>query len=350
MVNSRHLRYSTIAQIAHQKIVPGQVKKTLFVCTLLAFAGLLASCGGSSSGGIYNQTFNVSGQWSGTISDADGSTDTINATLSDNAGSITGTLTLNGHSCLSSGSVTGTAVQDSANTTGDNPLTGDQENSNNGSMILTVSAHGLGNSVSSITVTAGGTGYTQDTDVVIEPPDLSNGVQATATATIAAGIIVGFVVTENGYGYLEIPSVTVVDQDTQGVSSIDVVLGGSGFTAATVVTISSPDISGGIQAKAKATILDGKLTAFTVTRAGSGYTKVPDVTITDTGGGFGADGLAVLSTFSGGEGAVATAVLTTTTDNPTFTLIGTSKQLSGSYSTTNSCSINSTNTISLTRI
>ena len=350
MVNSGHLRYSTIDEIAHQKIVPIQIKKVLFSCTLLALAGLLASCGGSSSGGIYNQTFNVSGQWSGTISDADGSTDTINATLSDNAGSITGTLTLNGHSCLSSGSVTGTAVQDSANTTGDNPLTGDLENSNNGSVILTVSAHGLGNSVSSITVTAGGTGYTQDTDVVIEPPDLSNGVQATATATIAAGIIVGFVVTENGYGYLEIPSVTVVDQDTQGVSSIDVVLGGSEYTAATVVAISSPDISTGIQAEATATILDGKITAFTVTGAGSGYTKVPDVTITDTGGGFGADGLAVLSTFSGGEGAVATAVLTTTTDNPTFTLIGTSKQLSGSYSTTNSCSINSTNTVSLTRI
>ena len=349
MVNSRHLRYSTIAQIAHQKIVPGQVKKTLFVCTLLAFAGLLASCGGSSSGGIYNQTFNVSGQWSGTISDADGSTDTINATLSDNAGSITGTLTLNGHSCLSSGSVTGTAVQDSANTTGDNPLTGAQENSNNGSVSLTLSTS-QGNSVSSITVTAGGTGYTQDTDVVIEPPDLSNGVQATATATIAAGIIVGFVVTENGYGYLEIPSVTVVDQDTQGVSSIDVVLGGSEYTAATVVAISSPDISTGIQAEATATILDGKITAFTVTRAGSGYTKVPSITITDTGGGHSADGLAVLSTFSGGEGAVATAVLTTTTDSPTLTLVGTSKQLSGSYSTTNSCSINSTNTVSLTRI
>ena len=350
MVNSGHLRYSTIDEIAHQKIVPIQIKKVLFSCTLLALAGLLASCGGSSSGGIYNQTFNVSGQWSGTISDADGSTDTINATLSDNAGSITGTLTLNGHSCLSSGSVTGTAVQDSANTTGDNPLTGDQENSNSGSVSLTVSTHGLGNSVSSITVTAGGTGYTQDTDVVIEPPDLSNGVQATATAPIAAGIIVGFIVTENGYGYLEIPSVTVVDQDTQGVSSIDVVLGGLGYTAATVVAISSPDISGGIQAKATATILDGKITAFTVTRAGSGYTKVPSITITDTGGGHSADGLAVLSTFSGGEGAVATAVLTTTTDNPTFTLIGTSKQLSGSYSTTNSCSINATNTVSLTRI
>ncbi len=349
MVNSWHLRYSTMIQIAHKKIVPTQIKKALLGCTLLILTGLLASCGGSSSGGIYNQAFNVTGQWSGTISDADGSTDTINATLSDNAGSITGTLTLNGHSCLSSGSVTGTAVQDSANTTGDNPLTGDQENSNNGSVSLTLSTV-QGNSVSSITVTAGGTGYTQDTDVVIEPPDLSNGVQATATATIAAGIIVGFVVTEDGSGYLEIPSVTVVDQDTQGVSSIDVVLGGLGYTAATVVAISSPDISGGIQATATATILDGTITAFTITRAGSGYTKVPSVTITDTGGGFGADGLAVLSTFSGGEGAVATAVLTTTTDNPTFTLIGTSKQLSGSYSTTTSCSINSTNTVSLTRI
>jgi len=349
MVNFGHLRYSTIIQIAQKKIVPTQIKKALLGCTLLILTGLLASCGGSSSGGIYNQAFNLSGQWSGTISDNNGSTDTINTTLSDNAGSITGTLTLNGHSCLSTGSVTGTAVQDSANTTGDNPLTGDQENSNKGSVSLTLST-GQGNSVSSITVTAGGTGYTQDTDVVIGPPDLSNGVQATATATIAAGVIVGFVVTEDGGGYLQIPSVTIIDQDTQGVSSIDVVLGGLGYTAATVVAISSPDISGGIQAKAKATIVDGKITAFTVTRAGSGYTKVPSITITDTGGGHSADGLAVLSTFSGGEGAVATAVLTTTTDNPTFTLTGTSKQLSGSYSTTTSCSINSTNTVSLTRI
>ena len=349
MVNSWHLRYSTIIQIAHKKIVPTQIKKALLGCTLLILTGLLASCGGSSSGGIYNQAFNLSGQWSGTISDNNGSADTIKATLSDNAGSITGTLTLNGHSCLSSGSVTGTAVQDSANTTGDNPLTGDQENSNNGSVSLTLST-GQGNNVSSITVGAGGTGYTQDTDVVIGPPDLSNGVQATATATIAAGVIVGFIVTEDGGGYLQIPSVTVIDQDTQGVSSIDVILGGLGYTAATVVAISSPNISTGIQAKAEATVLDGKITAFTVTRAGSGYTKVPSITITDTGGGHSADGLAVLSTFSGGEGAVATAVLTTTTDNPTFTLTGTSKQLSGSYSTTNSCSINSTNTVSLTRI
>ena len=112
--------------------MPIQVKKTLFVCTLLAFAGLLASCGGSSSGGIYNQAFNVSGQWSGSIEDATNPDRSLNLTLSDNAGTVTGTLIVTDHSCFTSTNLTGTSVQASANSSGDNTLTGDQENSNEG--------------------------------------------------------------------------------------------------------------------------------------------------------------------------------------------------------------------------
>ena len=33
---------------------------------------LLSACGGSSSGGVYNQAFNISGQWTGTLSDSTG--------------------------------------------------------------------------------------------------------------------------------------------------------------------------------------------------------------------------------------------------------------------------------------
>jgi len=43
-----------------------------------------------------------------------------------------GALIVTDHSCLTSTSLTGISVQASANSGGDNPLTGDQENSNEG--------------------------------------------------------------------------------------------------------------------------------------------------------------------------------------------------------------------------
>ena len=138
MIKPRHLRYSTILQITQQKIVPTKIKKALFGCTLLAITGLLASCGGSSSGGIYNQAFNVSGQWSGSIEDATNPDRSLSLTLSDNAGTVTGTLIVTDHSCFTSADLTGTSVQASANSSGDNTLTGDQENSNEGTASLSM--------------------------------------------------------------------------------------------------------------------------------------------------------------------------------------------------------------------
>ena len=137
MVNSRYLRYSTIVQIVHQKIVPTQITNALLGCTLLILTGLLVSCGGSSSGGIYNQVFNVSGQWSGRIGDGNLSR-VINVTLNQNATAISGITIVTGHSCISSRNLSGTATQNTANNTGDNPLTGDQENSNTGAADLVI--------------------------------------------------------------------------------------------------------------------------------------------------------------------------------------------------------------------
>ena len=137
MVNSRYLRYSTIVQIVHQKIVPTQIKKALLGCTLLSLTGLLVSCGGSSSGGIYNQVFNVSGQRSGQIGDGNLSR-VINVTLNQNTTAISGIIIVTGHSCISSRNLSGTATQNTVNNTGDNPLTGDQENSNTGAADLVI--------------------------------------------------------------------------------------------------------------------------------------------------------------------------------------------------------------------
>ncbi|SVD46535.1 uncharacterized protein METZ01_LOCUS399389, partial [marine metagenome] len=200
----------------------------LMLTTLLLYA-----CSGGSSGGVYNQVFNVSGQWTGTVSDGTGAARAASMMLSDNGGDVTGTISIIGHTCISGGNLTGTAVQTPANTTGDNPLTDDQENSNQGTVRLTATSGQASGGVSAVTVSAGGTGYTsaptisfsapptsgtratgtaiiggpgriasitvgasgsgytQDTEVIIAPPNMADGVQATATAIIAGGEIVG---------------------------------------------------------------------------------------------------------------------------------------------------------------
>jgi FtsP/CotA-like multicopper oxidase with cupredoxin domain len=73
------------------------------------------------------------------------------------------------------------------------------------------------------------------------------------------------------------------------VNSVNVVSGGSGFTAPTV-TITG---GGGSGASAAATVTNGAVTAITVTNFGVGYTTAPTVTITG-GGGSGATATATL--------------------------------------------------------
>lgn len=61
--------------------------------------------------------------------------------------------------------------------------------------------------VVSISVTAGGTGYTSNSTVTITPAD-GNGTGATATATVANGAITAITLTANGSGYTIPPIVT----------------------------------------------------------------------------------------------------------------------------------------------
>ena len=121
-----------------------------------------------------------------------------------------------------------------------------------GNSVVSIGGVGL------IGITNPGSNYTTAPNVVISAPNQSNGIQATAVATITTG--------------------------AGGVQSIQVIATGSGFTSVPTVTIGAPNVSGGVQATAGATIQGGSVVAITVTQAGSGYTSIPSVSITGGGG------------------------------------------------------------------
>jgi len=68
------------------------------------------------------------------------------------------------------------------------------------------------------------------------------------------------------------------------ISAITVTAGGSGYSTAPTVAVSSPQETTGTTATATATISGGAVTAITLTNAGSGYTAAPTVTISGGGG------------------------------------------------------------------
>lgn len=119
-----------------RKVILKQFLHTVFIACM---AMLFGCSGGSSSGGIYKQVFNVSGQWAGQIGDGN-LLRNVTATLNDNAGTVTGSMIVTSHSCFAGATIAGTATAAGVNTTGDNPLTTDQENSNEGNstLVLTV--------------------------------------------------------------------------------------------------------------------------------------------------------------------------------------------------------------------
>jgi hypothetical protein len=97
--------------------------------------------------------------------------------------------------------------------------------------------------VNTYAITNGGSGYTSPPTVVIDPPP-AGGVQATATATIANGVVTGInYISQNdffGIGYLSLPGVTLVGGGGSGatavavdllLSDVNVTYGGSGYPA-----------------------------------------------------------------------------------------------------------------------
>jgi len=101
---------------------------------------------------------------------------------------------------------------------------------------------------------------------------------------------------------------------TNGVTSIALNAGGSGYTSVPTIGFTG---GGGSGATAVATVTANVITAITITNPGTGYTSAPAVTIT---GGGGTGGSATASTGSAAT-CTTTAVTLANAASPTFTLV-----------------------------
>jgi hypothetical protein len=146
--------------------------------------------------------------------------------------------------------------------------------------------------VTNLTLTAGGSGYTSAPTVAIGAPTIPGGVQATATVTLSGGGVTNIAVTAGGTGYTSTPTVTLTGGNgtgatatavlsAAGIQSIQVSNGGAGYTVAPTIALTG---GGGSGATATATVSGGAITAITVTAPGSGYTSAPTVEITADSG------------------------------------------------------------------
>lgn len=176
--------------------------------------------------------------------------------------------------------------------------------------------------IDSITVTAGGSGYTSAPTVVIE----GDGTGATATATITGNEVTSISVTAAGRGYTfafvtisggggsgatatatlgstESPSLQSAVEAAAVSGTVDrivVVNGGVDYIAGDLSVVITGDGTG---ASASATVNNaGTITAVNITDTGSGYTFA-DITITQSvGSGTGASLRSIISPFSGHGG------------------------------------------------
>lgn len=148
--------------------------------------------------------------------------------------------------------------------------------------------------VTSIEVTAGGTGYTSGTVTVTLTG--GGGTGATAEATVTGGAVTAITVTTPGTGYTSAPTVTITDSGagtgatatgfvTAANSNLSsgtvnsLTIGDNGTSGCTTATVGFTG-GGGAGATAEATIAGGLISALTVTNPGSGYTTAPTVTLT----------------------------------------------------------------------
>ncbi|AOO18150.1 structural protein [Cyanophage S-RIM12_Sn_07_0910] len=143
-------------------------------------------------------------------------------------------------------------------------------------------------SISEVTVTEGGSGYTSSPLVSIVG---GGGSGASATAIITKGVVSSILVNSGGTGYTSQPSITVVGGGGSGaegtaavrgpIQSVAITNGGASYTSNPSIILSS-----GAGAVAQAIINDGRIISIAIISAGSGYTTAPEVTI--QGDGFGA--------------------------------------------------------------
>ena len=160
------------------------------------------------------------------------------------------------------------------------------------------------NAVSSIGLVDGdgGNNYPPGAKVTISGGGFS--AVATATATIANGVISGFTITSGGSGYTSVPTVTVEKYDPvillddastpttaasitptlagMALERIDILSPGMAYNSATLLTLSGGLVDGSVAATIKPVIdIHGSITAIVIIGKGSGYVAVPTLTISN---------------------------------------------------------------------
>ena len=179
--------------------------------------------------------------------------------------------------------------------------------------VLTISGGGgtgatasvtVNGSVSEITVSAGGSGYTSSPLVSIVG---GGGSGAAATAIITKGVVSRILINSGGTGYTSQPQITIVGGGGTGaaasasvrgpIQGVTVASGGSSYTSTPSVTLSS-----GSGAVAQAIVNNGRIISIAIISAGSGYTTAPEISI--QGAGFGAVARATIDTDGENAGRV----------------------------------------------
>jgi len=142
-------------------------------------------------------------------------------------------------------------------------------------------------SVDVITLTSGGTGFSQQPLVEFSMPNDPAGVQATASATMDVnGVVDSITVVNPGSGYTTAPTVTITDgispnngtgagaiaTATLKITGVTLTDFGSGYTSAPDVTFADPNpLAGGALATAAITTSGGSVTAINITNPGKDY-------------------------------------------------------------------------------
>ena len=126
-------------------------RKNILFALFLSTAVTLAGCGATTSSSVLDnqigKKFSVTGQWGGTLVDAEYGPHTIEATLNSSGSAVTGTIIVPSHDCLGveatatlggewGMNVEGDLAQAEKESDGDNILTPEQENSNSGTVEL----------------------------------------------------------------------------------------------------------------------------------------------------------------------------------------------------------------------
>ncbi|MEA3209358.1 MAG: hypothetical protein QOE70_2415 [Chthoniobacter sp.] len=188
----------------------------------------------------------------------------------------------------------------------------------------------LSGSVSAVSVTNGGSGYTSTPTVAFTG---GGGTGAAATPTLI-GPVASFTITSGGSGYTSAPTVTLSGGGGTGatatatvnsgaVATITVTNGGSGYTSAPTVAFSAAAGSG---AAATAILGPKSVSKVTVTASGSGYTAAPTVGFS---GGAGSGAAATASVVGGGTLAVSGTLGSTAVNVGTGSLLTVSGAIGG---------------------